>query len=65
MPRLTIRLDDELMTRLALFAQGRSNGHPVQVSAIVREALEHYLKPRMRQTRQTPRVRRNAENRRL
>jgi hypothetical protein len=27
MPRLTIRLDDDLYTRLLLFAQGRSTGH--------------------------------------
>jgi hypothetical protein len=46
MPRLTIRLDEDLLSRLELFAQGRSNGHGPEVSSIVREALECYLKPR-------------------
>lgn len=49
--RITVRLDDALYARLRLFAQGRSQGQAPDVSAIVREALEHYLMPRARQTR--------------
>jgi predicted transcriptional regulator len=48
--RLTIRLSSDLHARLRLFAMGRSNGSKTDLSAIVREALEHYLTPRTRQT---------------
>lgn len=48
--RITIRLDDALYDRLLLFAQGRSQGQVPEVSTIVREALELYLRPRSRQT---------------
>jgi predicted transcriptional regulator len=54
MPRITLRLDDDLYNRLRLFAQGRSRGRSPELSPIVREALEQYLVPRRRQTgRQT------------
>lgn len=48
--RITIRLDDDLHTRLLLFAQGRSNGQVPEFSTIVREALEQYLTPKARQS---------------
>ena len=48
--RITVRLTDALYERLLLFAEGRSQGHTPDVSAIVREALEQYLVPRGRQT---------------
>jgi len=49
--RLTIRLAPELHAKLTLFARGRSNGAPPQLSAIVREAIEVYLEPSQRQTK--------------
>jgi hypothetical protein len=63
MPRLTIRLDEDLLSRLTLFAHGRSNGHGPELSSIVREALETYLCARSRPTRQTPRTK--GEKRRV
>jgi|RhiMetdeSRZDD1v2_1073273.scaffolds.fasta_scaffold46784_5 hypothetical protein len=65
MPRIHVRVDDDLYERLRLFAQGRKNGHgtTAELSPIVREALEHYLKPASRatrgQARRTSNVRRN------
>jgi predicted transcriptional regulator len=54
MPRITLRLDDDLYNRLRLFALGRSRGRSPELSPIVREALEQYLIPRRRLTgRQT------------
>jgi hypothetical protein len=63
MPRLTIRLDEGLLQRLTLFAQGRSNGHPPELSQVVREALETYLRPRARQTRRQTSARRSVSQR--
>ena len=55
-PRITFRLDEDLHTRLLLFAKGRSNGQVPEVSAIVREALEQYLTPQVRQSDTRPSV---------
>ena len=57
MPRIHVRVDDDLYERLRLFAQGRKHGHgtTAELSSIVREALEHYLKPASRATRAAPR----------
>jgi predicted transcriptional regulator len=51
MPRITIRLDDDLYDRLVLFAKGRGNGEVAELSTLVREALEQYLSPKPRQTK--------------
>ena len=51
--RITIRLDDALHEQLLLFARGRSNGQTPDVSAIVREALAQYLRPKPCQTNST------------
>jgi predicted transcriptional regulator len=53
--RLTIRVDDELYTRLQLFAEGRRrSGRPPNLAAIVREAIEQYIVPRKWQPPQQP-----------
>lgn len=61
MPRITLRLSEDLYARLLLFARGR-NGVAPEVSQIMREALEQYLSGAKRQTRSRHSVRQKGKS---
>ena len=53
--RVTVRLGPDLYAQLQSFAWQHGNGHQLDISGILREALRRYLKTPSRQTEKSVR----------